>query len=129
MSNLQLRTHLSLPERIHDNIVSEFTSTLISFTPAVSFTLSSNNSQRVLNIVNISISGTVTGDVGGLIVPIGTISNSFPNNIIVMTITCVAPFGILVGRLNTNGTIETCPSGFPFPIGSYSISINITYML
>ena len=129
MSN-EFRTHLSRPERIHDNLTGLLNdSTPIGLTPANFFTMVTNNSKKIGNIININFTGTLFGDIANLMVPIGNISDSFPLIDIPVAVGCEVPIGVIVAQIKTNGMIVTCPSGFPFPIGSYTINFNTTYIL
>ena len=114
---------------LDSTFASSLSSVPIGFTPAVGFTLTANNSKRIGNIVNINFSGTVTGDIGGSILPIGNISGSFPLIDIPVVVGCVPTGGVIVAQIHPTGVVETCPTGFPFPIGSYTINFNTTYIL
>ena len=81
------------------------------------------------NIVHISFSGNVTGDIATFQIPIGNIPQEVAPLNDTFSITCQIPAGILVFKLDSAGLIQTCVSGFPFPIGTYPVSINIVYLI
>ena len=103
----------------------------ILFTPVDGVFATSIISNRLINknMVNISISGVVTGDVGGTAVLFGSIPQAFaPTNAIVVPFACT-PFGILVGQLTASGEFITCVTGAPIPIGSYNITVSMFYII
>jgi hypothetical protein len=80
-------------------------------------------------MVQISLSGNITGDVAATQVPMGNIPLEFSPLNDTFSITCQIPQGILVFKLDSSGFMQTCQSGFPFPIGTYPVSINIVYII
>jgi len=106
----------------------------VPITPTANFTLDSNASMAIGNIIQVSFSGvvhsTLTNNVATMRVPLATIpANLAPLNPVFGT-SCQDPQGILVFRLDSTGLIETCPSGFPFPApADYPISSNLLYIL
>ena len=116
--------------KINQLIVGNFPpSEIIPISPSANFVLGNNNSKRIGNIVQISFNGVVTGDVGNLPVNVGNLpQNVLPSNN-VFGISCQMPSGIVLTSIDSNGLIQTCPSGYPFPVGSYNININTTYFI
>lgn len=106
-----------------------FGSTVIPLDPSFAFELTQNNSTITGNIVQISFSGNVTGDIANFRIPIGNIPLEVAPLNDTFGITCQVPAGILVFKLNPSGLIETCVSGFGFNIGTYPVSINILYII
>lgn len=101
----------------------------LELVPSASFALSTNNSKVVGQVAQVSFQGVVTGDVGGTNVPIGSIDPAFAPSNGVFGAFCNMPAGIIVVRLDSNGMLETCVTGFPFPVGSYDINLCMTYLL
>lgn len=102
--------------------------TPFSVTPSANFVLQNENNKRFGDIVQLSFSGIITGDIGNVPVVAGSIPLEFAPHNTVFGISCQNPLGIIVMKVDpTTGVIQTCPSGFPFPIGSYDVSINTTY--
>lgn len=121
--------------KIGNLTVGQLASSAIAFVPAVSnVVLVSNKSMISGNLVQISISGTVTSDlthdVASMEVPIGSIDSALAPLNNVFSITCQMPAGILVFALEKGtGILHTCVSGFPFGFGVYPFSLNIVYLL
>ena len=109
--------------------IGNFDSSVIPFTSSPNFALTQNNSSISGNMVQISLSGNITGDIAATQVPMGNIPVEFAPLNDTFSITCQIPAGILVFILDSSGFMQTCINGFPFPIGTYPVSLNIVYLV
>jgi len=101
----------------------------LELTPAASLALVENKSKIVGQVAQVSFEGSVTGDIATTNVQIGTIDPAYAPSNSVFGAFCNSPAGIIVVRLNSNGILETCPTGFPFAPGTYMINVCLTYLL
>jgi len=100
----------------------------ISFTPSADFVLTENNSVKSGDLVQLSLNGVLTGDLGTQSLVLGTIPASLAPRNAVGGPQFRPPFGIMIVFVEPDGTVTTHPSGFPFPIGSYDIGVNLLWM-
>ena len=103
----------------------------IGFTPNVATMAPGviNNSKQIGNIVNINFTGTTQSiNITAGPVVLGSISGSFPLIDIPVPVGCEIP-GIVIAQILTSGVVETCVTGFPFPISTHVINFNTTYFL
>jgi len=115
--------------KINNLIVGNMVTSPFSITPSANFVLNNDYSKRIGNIVQLSFSGVLTGNIGSVPVVAGSIPLEFVPSNTVFGISCQSPQGIIVLKVDSTGVIQTCPSGFPFMDPSYDVNINTTYFL